>query len=122
MMNETILIVVNDLMFQPRIAEAARALGMEARVADAADAVAEALGAPPAVVVVDVHAAGIDAAATIRAAREAGARVLAFGRHTDAAALRAAREAGADRVVARSQLVEQLGELIASLAQRPRAG
>jgi DNA-binding NarL/FixJ family response regulator len=120
-MNPSVLIVVNDLMFQPRIADAVRALGLEARVADTADAAATAVEARPALVIIDLHAAGIDAPATIRAARAAGARVLAFGRHTDAASLRAAREAGADRVVPRSQLVEEMGQLISSLARSPGA-
>ena len=48
--------------------------------------------------------------------------MLAFGRHTDAATLRQAREAGADIVVPRSQLAEELSELVdrllASAAER----
>ena len=73
------------------------------------------IASAPALVVVDIHAAGIDANAVIAAAREAGVPVLAFGRHTSAGDLRAAREAGADKVVPRSQLVEELPQLIADL-------
>ncbi len=117
----TIAIVVSDLMFQSRIRAAAEALGFEVRIADSADAAASAVAGHPDIVAIDLHAAGIDAAATIRAAKDAGARVLAFGRHTEPQALRAARDAGADSVVARSQLVDELPELLRGLVG-PRSG
>ena len=111
----TIAIVVVDLMFQSRIRAAADALGFEAQIADTAAAAASAIAARPDVVVIDLHTPLIDAAATIRAAKDGGARVLAFGRHTEPRILRAAREAGADAVVARSQLVEELPQLLQTL-------
>ena len=111
----TIAIVVVDLMFQSRIRAAADALGFDARIADTADAAASAIDARPDLVVIDLHAAGIDAAGTIRTAKGAGARVLAFGRHTEPQILRAAREAGADAGVARSQLVDELPQLLQAL-------
>jgi len=111
----TIAIVVSDLMFQSRIRAAAEALGLEVRIADTAEAAASAVAGHPDIVVIDLHAAGIDATATIRAAKAAGARVLAFGRHTEPQTLRAARDAGADSVVARSQLVDELPELLRAL-------
>jgi DNA-binding NarL/FixJ family response regulator len=114
-----VMIVVLDLMFEPRIRAAAEALGAETTtvVTDAeADA---ALGSGAALVVVDVHAAGVDVARLISAAKGASASVLAFGRHTEPATLRAARAAGADRVVPRSQLVEELPELIAAMLPSP---
>jgi DNA-binding response OmpR family regulator len=112
-----VVVVVNDLMFEPRITDAVRALGMEARVADTAGAAEAALAASPALAIIDLQASGIEAPVVVRAAKAAGAAVLAFGRHTDAAALRAAREAGADTVVARSQLVEELRALIEALVE-----
>jgi len=62
-----------------------------------------------------VDAAGIDTPSAIRAAKAAGAKALAFGRHTEPQALRAARDAGADVVVARSQLAAELPELMQAL-------
>ncbi len=59
--------------------------------------------------------AAVDPLTVIAEAKARGARVLAFGRHTDAASMRAARAAGADTVVARSQLVEELPHLIEAL-------
>lgn len=129
-----IVVIVPDLMFQPRIVEAARALKHEVALADTPERVSEELAAfearmhaaearvpaptgPPGVVVVDLHADGVDVMDAIRRAHRTGARILAFGRHTDAAALRSAREAGAEVVVARSQLVEQLPALLESLTR-----
>jgi DNA-binding NarL/FixJ family response regulator len=112
-MERTAVIVVSDLMFQPRIETAARAAGLSVRVATPAAVAAD--PGDPALVVVDLHEREGDALAAIRTAKAAGAPVLAFGRHTDAAALRAAREAGADVVVPRSQLVDELPDLIRKL-------
>lgn len=114
-MPATIAIVVSDLMFQSRIDAAARALGHTTLIADTPERTADALGASPALVIVDLHERAIEPATVIRDAKAAGARVLAFGRHTEPQTLRAAREAGADTVVPRSQLVEELGALISSL-------
>ncbi len=72
-----------------------------------------------ALAIIDLHAAGIDATAAIRAARAAAIPVLAFGRHTDPQTLRAAREAGATTVIPRSQLVEALPSLIQELTDPP---
>jgi DNA-binding NarL/FixJ family response regulator len=110
------VIVVVDLLFQSRIHAAAEALGLDARVADSAAAAHVAIAAAPTLVVIDVDAAGIDTPSAIHAAKAAGAKVLAFGRHTEPGALRSARDAGADVVVARSQLAEELPELLAGLA------
>ena len=116
-MSATVAIIVVDLMFQSRIRAAVEQLGMEPRVADVAPAANIAVAARPALVVIDLHAAGIDVPAVIRAAKAVGSKVLAFGRHTEPATLRAAREAGADSVVARSQLVEELPELLRRLVE-----
>ncbi len=117
-MTATVAIIVADLMFQSRIRLAAQALGLETTIGDSATAAGLAIAAHPEIAVVDLHAPGIDAPALIRSAKDAGARVLAFGRHTEPAVLRAAREAGADAVVARSQLVEELPKLLEALQSR----
>jgi hypothetical protein len=111
-MPELAVIAVPDLMFQPRIEAAARALGFETAIADDALTARSALARRPAFVIVDLHAAAFDAEVVIRGAKAVGAAVLAFGRHTEPATLRAAKKAGADQVVPRSQLVEDLPSLI----------
>lgn len=114
-MPQTIAIVVSDLLFQSRIDAAARAIGLEPRIADTAATLVAALAARPAIAVIDLHERALDATASIADARTAGARILAFGRHTEPATLRAARDAGADIVVPRSQLAEELPALLRSL-------
>jgi DNA-binding NarL/FixJ family response regulator len=91
------------------------------RIADSEAATESALSDAPAAVVVDLHAASIDTADVIRRASGAGARVLAFGRHTEPATLRAARDAGAETVVPRSQLVEELPALLGRLLASRKA-
>ena len=114
-MGATVAIIVIDLMFQSRIRAAAEVLGLDTRIADSTTAANIAIAAHPDLVVIDLHAADIDAPSTIRFAKAAGANVLAFGRHTEPATLRSAREAGADAVVARSQLVDELPDLLRKL-------
>jgi len=109
------VIAVSDLMFQPRITAVAMALGLRVRIADSAETAREAIAEAPAVVVVDLQERNADVTEIIVAAKAAGARVLAFGRHTDGAVLQAARRAGADTVVARSELAEDLPRLLGAL-------
>ena len=113
-----VVIAVSDLLFQTRIEGAARHAGFETRTVTGDTAMTEPLDG--AIVVVDLHETSFEAERLIKAANEARGRVLAFGRHTEPATLRRAREAGADRVVARSQLVEELPELLRSLAEEER--
>lgn len=115
----TVALVVSDLMFQARIVDALRALGADVRL-DPGGATRK---PRPHAIVVDLQEPGVDVAEVIADAHLSGTRVLAFGRHTDAAALRAAREAGADAVVPRSQLVDGMRELLESLlAPNPGTG
>lgn len=111
----TIVAIVTDLLFQSRLREQARRLGYELAVADAPEALRNALAAGLALVVVDLHVQGLDWREAVALAKNARVPVLAFGRHTEAQLLRAAREAGCDRVVPRSTFVEQLPRLIEEL-------
>ena len=115
-----ILAVIPDLMFQSRVREQAQALEFDVTVADEQEEAAAAIAGAPDLVVIDLHALGIDATALIRSAKASpGIPVLAFGRHTETAVLQAAREAGADAVVVRSTFVEDLPQL---LREHVRAG
>jgi len=115
-MSRTIVAVITDLMFQSRVREQAAALGYDVRVADGAATLRDALAADADLLVLDLHVSGLDWREVVAAAKERGVPVLAFGRHTEASLLREARAAGCDRVVARSQLVEELPALIEELA------
>lgn len=111
----TIAAIITDLLFQSRVQEQARALQYGIAVADTPDAVRDALAAGPALVVLDLHAGGVDWREAVAQAKEHGVPVLAFGRHTEAQLLRSAREAGCERVVPRSTFVEELPRLIKEL-------
>ncbi|HYM15339.1 MAG TPA: hypothetical protein VEZ14_07245 [Dehalococcoidia bacterium] len=109
------VVAVTDLMFQPRLRAAAETLGLAVRIPYTAEEAGAEIAAGPEVVIVDLHDPVLDATSVIVAARQAGAKVLAFGRHTEPDMLRQARLAGANVVVARSRLVEDLPRLIDAL-------
>ena len=115
-----LVLVATNLLFQSRIAEAARALGFEVTVAESGESVREALRARPvALLVLDLQAEGVSWQGALAAAKQApggSVPVLAYGQHTKPALLRAARLAGCDHVVPRSTLVEELPSLIGRLA------
>ena len=112
-----ILLLVPDLLFQSRLRAQADALGYDTALADTEGSIETALASDPDLVVIDLHADGIDWRGAVVSANESGAPVLAFGRHTEAALLNAAREAGCKKVVPRSQLVEELPQLITECAR-----
>ena len=114
-MSGTILVIISDLMFQARVVDGLRALGSEPLVLDGEEALAAAIADGADAAVIDLHEGSLDGLAAVRALSEAGVRVLAFGRHTEPALLRAARDAGAAAVVPRSQLVDELADLLRSI-------
>ena len=105
------LMLCDDLIFFSRVSGTARAAGLTVRmVRSAADLLAAAKVAPPGGVIVDVHNPGLDLPALVADLKAAcpATRVIAYGSHVEAAVLRAARQAGCDRVLPRSQFVEEL--------------
>ena len=102
----------DDLIFFSRVAGAARAAGLNVRmVRTAADLLAAVRTEPPRGVIVDVHNPGLDLPSLLTQLQDACPtmpRVIAYGSHVEAAVLRAARQAGCDRVMPRSQFVEEL--------------
>lgn len=111
----TILAVIPDLMFQSRVREQAQALDFEIATADTMTEAIKALERSPNLLVLDLHAMGIDTLALAADAQAHEVPVLAFGRHTETGVLRAAREAGCNAVVVRSTFVEELPELLRTL-------
>ncbi len=111
-----ILALVPDLMFGTRIEDTAKHLGYAIEFINAVgDPAATIARVSPSLVVVALDAPrGME---TIQAAKEAGARVLAFGSHKNVDSMRAAKTAGADQVVARSQMAADLPTLLKKLAE-----
>ena len=107
-------VLADDLIWASRLADAIAAAGATpARVRRLADLEA-ALSASgdPALAIVDLTARAYDGVEAIRAARAAGARVVAVGQHDDLPLRRAATEAGAERVFTYRALFEDGGRLL----------
>jgi len=111
-----ILALVRDLMFSGRIAAEARAASVAFKIVrDPAQLPSAGDGV---LLLVDLNLPGAtDAAAAWRAAHSLP--VVGFVSHVDAAAIAHAREVGLDKVMARSQFVSVLPEMLASLAAAP---
>jgi CheY-like chemotaxis protein len=111
-----VIAIVTDLMFIAKVQDGVKRAGFEVEFArNASDAIAKAK--QPAVIILDLNAAGLDAAETIRALKSApetsGVQLLGFVSHVASDVIRAAQEAGCDRVVARSAFSQNLPELLA---------
>ena len=106
------MVLCDDLIFYSKVAAAARSLGLAVRQARTAAVVLElARRHPPGGVIIDLHNDGLDLPGLLAGLREvcpAVPRTVAFGSHVEAETLRAARKAGCDRVLPRSQFVEEL--------------
>lgn len=118
------LMLCDDLIFFSRVSGAARAAGLSVRmVRTAADLIAVARAEQPRGIIIDVHNPGLDLPALLtelKAACPTMPRVTAYGSHVEAAVLRAARQAGCDRVLPRSQFVQELeGKIEEWLTTRP---
>ena len=116
-----ILLLVPDLMFSVRIADAVRAQGWEPReVASGRTLLGEAR-AGAAAIVLDTQARNdwLDAVKELKAdAATAAIPILAYGSHVDVEAQRAAVQAGVDRLVTRGKLVAELPELLKRLVAK----
>jgi hypothetical protein len=111
----TILMLVPDLMFATRIEDAGKHLNYAVRsFASNEDADAAVMRTRPALLVISLDAANWQGA--VRAAKRAGARILAFGSHRDVEVMQAARAAGCDEVVARSRMAAELPNLLKKYA------
>lgn len=112
------LMLCDDLIFFSRVSGAARASGVSVRMVRTADDLLKAAQeAPPSGVIVDVHNPGLDLAELLAKLKEVCTtmpRVIAYGSHVEAQVLRAARQAGCDRVMPRSQFVQELESEVAN--------
>ena len=104
-----IIALVPDLMFATRIADMAKHLGYQIEMLNrASDADATITGVSLAIVALDAP----DWEHVVAVAKQAGARVLAFGSHKNVEQMQAAKRAGCDQVVARSLMATELPNLL----------
>lgn len=103
-----LLILCRDLLLGSRITASAQAAGVAFKVVREAARLA---GQPGERLIVDLNQDGaLDAAAAWKAA--GGGDVIGFVSHVDADTIARARAAGLDRVMPRSQFVQQLPSLV----------
>jgi CheY-like chemotaxis protein len=115
---QPLVLLIPDLFFSVKVADAARALGYQTREVANAAALAAAVQEGVAGIVLDTQERS-DWQAAVRTLKAdpatAHVPVLAFGSHVDVAASRSAVAAGCDRLVTRGKLSRELPELLHSL-------
>ena len=103
-----VLALVRDLIFSTRISTVARSAGVDVKIVRDPAKLADEGGR---LLIVDLNQDGaIEAAASWR--EKQGAVVVGFVSHVDAETVFKARSAGIDRVLARSQFVKVLQDLL----------
>lgn len=113
-----ILTLTPDLFFSTRISSTLKALDHAVRVVDSDDteAIDEALFAlNPALIILDIGAAGLwDWQGILTYLQEASpdTPILCYGSHMDVDATQRAKALGAARVVAKSEFVNNMGNLV----------
>jgi CheY-like chemotaxis protein len=112
------LLLSDDLIFASRITGTARGLGQQVQVVRSGQQLKDlAAKQPPRCILLDLAVTGLDGPALIGGLKKISVPapvIVAYGSHVDAATLRAARQAGADVVLPRSKFVEDLPEALPS--------
>jgi CheY-like chemotaxis protein len=116
-MPETIILIVDDLMFLPRLEKNLRTLGYFPVTATNSADLARALFTAPVLVIVDLFSQSFDWAALVRLIKGPGKKaahvpVIGFGPHVDLELRELALAAGCEAVVGRSAIVGQLAYLV----------
>ena len=112
-----VVALVDDLFFQMKLAETAKLMGIEVKVASTAAALFDLLEPAPKLVVVDLNARAnpIEAVERLRAAGHT-IRVVAFLSHVQHELAERARAAGCDEVLPRSVFTQNLAAILSQAA------
>jgi DNA-binding NarL/FixJ family response regulator len=110
-----VVALMDDLFFQMKLAETARHLGVEVKVAATADALLPLLDPTPKLLIVDLNSRSqpIAAIERLRAAKN-GVRVVGFLSHVQTELAAQARAAGCDEVMPRSEFTQNLAAILAA--------
>jgi CheY-like chemotaxis protein len=108
-----VVALMDDLFFQMKVAETAKHLGLEFKVAGSGDALLALLEGHPKLVIIDLNARSgpIQVIERLRAANH-GARVVAFLSHVQVELAAQARAAGCDEVMPRSSFTQNLAAIL----------
>src|SRR5580698_1059716 len=110
-----IVALMDDLFFQMKVAETAKHLGLELKVATNGDALLGLLEPPPNLVIVDLNARSQPLAAIerVRAAQK-DLRVVGFLSHMQRDLAAQAQAAGCDEVMPRSAFTQNLSAILSA--------
>ena len=110
-----VVALMDDLFFQMKVAETAKQLGMELKVAATADSLMQLLQMEPAprLAIVDLNERGGAIAAIERVrAGNSGVRMVGFLSHVQTELAAQARAAGCDEVMPRSSFTQNLAAIL----------
>jgi DNA-binding NarL/FixJ family response regulator len=108
-----VVALMDDIFFQMKVAETAKHLGIEFKVATTTEALLGLLEPRPQLVIVELNARSqpIDAIAKLRAAAK-DIRIVAFLSHVQRELAEQAKNAGCDEVMPRSSFTQNLAEIL----------
>lgn len=114
---EAIILIIDDLMFLPKLEDTLRKLGYQPIAATNEVALTRSIGAAPVLTIVDLFSQSFDWEALIRSIKGPDKKgrhipVLGFGPHVDLELRERALAAGCDAVVGRGTIVSQLPQLV----------
>ena len=114
-----IVAYMDDLFFQMKLAETAKHLGLEVKVASNADSLLQLLNPAPELVIVDLNARSrpLDAVQRLRNSYPQ-LRVIGFLSHVQTNLAEQARSVGFDEILPRSKFSMNLPEILASALAR----
>jgi DNA-binding NarL/FixJ family response regulator len=110
-----VVALMDDLFFQMKVAETAKHLGVQFKVATTSDALLALLKDAPKLVIVDLNARSqpIQTVEKIRSAKNT-VRVVAFLSHVQQDLAAQARAAGCDEVMPRSSFTQNLAAILSA--------
>jgi DNA-binding NarL/FixJ family response regulator len=115
-----VVAMIDDLFFQMKVAETAKQLGIEFKVAGNAEALLPLLDAPTKLVIVDLNSRNQPVATIERLrATQKEMRVVAFLSHVQTELAAQARAAGCAEVMPRSVFTQNLAAILQSAKDSP---
>ncbi|HVO58552.1 MAG TPA: response regulator [Dongiaceae bacterium] len=114
-----VIAYLDDLFFQMKLAETAKHLGVEVKVASNPESLLQLLEPRPDLVIVDLNARAEPLAAVERLrAADPGLRVVGFLSHVQTGLAEQARGAGFDEVMPRSKFSMNLPEILSAAVNK----
>jgi DNA-binding NarL/FixJ family response regulator len=110
-----VVALMDDLFFQMKLAETAKQLGVELKVAKSADALLAEAQSSPRLVIVDLNGRSqpVEAVERLRAAGNS-VRIIGFLSHVQLDLAQRARTAGCDEVLPRSSFTQNLAAILST--------